>query len=102
MEKCAICLDENPPPVLEANMKKCHCIVFVHNECLNLWRIQNNQCIICHESLQPIPFHIRMYYCSYNEIITYSMTVKLVRWCIYIFCMYNFMIFTADLFFIRS
>ena len=99
MERCAICLDENPPPVSEANINKCDCIVFVHNECLNLWRIQSNHCIICRESLQPIPFHIRIYYCSYDEFITRSVTLKTVYWCIYAFCMYQFMIFAADLFF---
>ena len=98
MEKCVICLDESPS-VWKVDQKECMCIVFVHSDCFNRWRVRQNCCIICHGPLPMIPFHIRMYYCSYTGFTTYSMILKMLYLGVYIFFIYNFMIFSADLFF---
>lgn len=99
MQRCAICLDESPS-VLEFDIKSCSCIVFVHHECLILWRIQNNKCIICHDTLPPIPIHVRIfYYHSYNDLTIHSLTVKTIYYSMYIFCMYQLFLFSVDVFF---
>ena len=98
MEKCVICLDEGNT-VWKINEKKCSCIIFVHNECFNQWRVQHNQCIICRELLPPVPFYVQIYYCSYDKIFTTSNIVKILQLCAYGFCMYHFILSFIDLFF---
>lgn len=98
METCAICLDQSSS-VSEVNINSCACVVFVHSNCFNMWRVQQNNCIICHKSLPPVPFYVKIYHISSNKIFTTVNTKKTIYWCIYAFCMYHIMVLSVDLFF---
>ena len=45
---CSICLENVSRPA--KLIKSCECRYYVHYKCISTWWINNNNCIICHET----------------------------------------------------
>lgn len=63
---CIICLES--VEILEKNMY-CKCNFYFHRVCLQTWRLENNHCLLCRITYEPLPNYLRIYKaCNFSTI----------------------------------
>ena len=45
--KCIICLENHNLIKYPSYYNNCHCIYYVHKNCIYLWNLNNDHCLIC-------------------------------------------------------
>lgn len=89
---CIVCLDNcNNKNVM------CTCVYYVHNECLQRWRINTNKCLLCNMNYPPLTLYLKLYSLYYKIDIRRMCSVKVVYYCIYILFLYKLLNIMVDL-----
>ena len=91
---CIVCLED-----CINNNEMCKCVYYIHNECLQKWRINKNKCVICDIQYPPLSIFMKIYSLYYRINIKKMITVRTLYYIVYTYFLFKIFIIWIDLFF---